>query len=264
MNKMPCAQFFVFEADSFGASVGVMSDSGLQIESLDGYENREGAAKASVRKIRAMLRGYEPKNVRVHDPEELAPESELGSMKRRTEWSGAPFSSVLNHFASFNEGSWNPPFTLSYRNVPPKPPYNIYTDGTYTPSPDQDDGRSNAGIGYIISGSNDAIYAHGAPSHVSDSLDSEYHAILTALMEIPSHEDATVYTDHRNVPTVEDGDAPERCEYITDSLISFFNETDTLSIEAVNRSKTRLADGLATAGTRENITLGTSPLKWLE
>lgn len=253
------AQLAVFERDSFGALVGVANGTTIDMETVIGFDDKQHAADAAVARLREMVSTPDDRLV-LYDPNPYATTNTLGDIERQTGWSGASFSSILDHFASFHANEWDPPFHLAHGATPPEPPYDIYTDGTYTPVDAQDEGRTTGGVGFVISGTNERMYACGAPApHLTDSLNSEYYAILSALSAVPQHEEATVHTDHRNVPTVAHGDAPDRCSHITDPLVRLFETTPSLSIEHVHRSATRLADGLATAGTRQAIELGTPP-----
>lgn len=256
---MPLTQVSVFEAERFGAVVGVLSGTALRTRTVRGYTTEGTAADAGVRAVRSLATADDGSIV-LYDPQAYASDDALGAIERRTGWSGAPFSSVVDQIAAIRSGDWTPPFPFQYGEEPPTPPFEIYTDGTYTPPSEQDDGRTPAGVGFVVVGANDVLFGCGLPApHITDSISSEYYAILSALSTTGQRTGATVYTDHRNVPDVASGVAPDRCADITDPLSEIFDSTAKLSIEATGRSDTRLADGLATAGTRNAVALGTPP-----
>lgn len=252
-------QLSLFESDNkSGFCVGVpIGQTALRVQTTKWYESPDKAAEQGLELARDCVSDA---SMVVHDPTDALPENALGEhMTRLTNWSGAPFSSVVDHFAAAVADDWEPPFSLAYTQNP-QPPYDIYTDGTHTPAEHQDDDRTEAGVGFVVTGKGDGMYACGLPApHIETSLDSEYYAILSALMTVDTLDGASVHTDHRNVPTVANGVAPDRCAPITEQLTELFSSSNGLTIECVDRSATRLADGLATAGTRTPVTLGDLP-----
>lgn len=242
----------------FGTTVGISSqETTVRLLSTDTYDTKNKATQAGYRLIRSRVPSQQ--DIIVYEPEGLLSIDSSQYVEHRTNWSGATFSSIVDHFASFESGSWDPQFPLNYDETP-EPPYDVYTDGTYTPAEDQDADRTLAGVGFVVAGSNDSIFCRGIPATVpTDSLESEYYAILSALETLDVLDGATVHTDHRNVTDVAYGEYPDRCSEITEDLERMFNSNSGLDITYVNRSETRLADGLATTGTRQPISLGTPP-----
>lgn len=240
------------QQNSFGATIGIATGQrSIVVESTGTYSTESRAARAGYNLVNGRLPN---EDLVFYEPENQLPSDISESVEHFTDWSGADFSSVVSHFASYRSGDWSPPFSLNYHK-PPKPPYKVYTDGSYTPPSHQDPDRYCSGVGYVIVGSNDSMYAAGLPTPViDDSLDAEYYAILRAITELDVLENTTIYTDHRNVPDVQKGKAPSRSSYITDQLEQILDDNPSMDIECAHRSKTRLSDALATCATRRGTT----------
>lgn len=155
MSEYDCmsvpVQLSLFESDSsLGSCVGVPTEqTALCVETTKWYDSPEKAAEQG---LELALDYVSDRSMVIHDPTEALPESALDkNMTRQTDWSGAPSSSIVDHFAAAAADDWEPPFSLEY-NQDPQPPYDIYTDGTHTPTEYQDDNRTEAGVGFVVTG----------------------------------------------------------------------------------------------------------------